>query len=137
MAVLAGSHSRQYLGRLSALGLCAGLALAPLPLQAQYSPNCERNGRREFCAFTPAPESPQGGLDVGRLVFADHTVYGLQRDEASCRDRGAVRLCKAWILAPSASGQPIPATYRGTAYEGGYRHEYWGARVRLTYTFLD
>ena len=137
MAVLARSRFLQPLGRIAGMGLCAGLALLPLPLQAQYSPNCERNGRREFCAFTPAPESPREGLDAGRLVFADHTVYSLQRDEASCRDRGAVRLCRAWILTPSGRDQPIPATYRGTAYEGGYRHEYWGARVHLTYTFLD
>lgn len=123
--------------RLSALWVCAGLAATPLPLQAQFSPNCERNGRREFCAYTPAPESPQGGLDAGRLVFADHTVYGLRRDDASCRDRGPVRLCKAWILSPLGGDHPIPATYRGTAYEGGYRHEFLSARLRLTYTFLD
>jgi hypothetical protein len=75
-------------------------------------------------------------LDAGRLVFADHRVYGLQRDESSCRQRGPVRTCKAWILSPG-SDRPIPATYRGTAYEGGYRHEYISAKLRLSYSFLD
>lgn len=115
----------------------AALAAAPAPLLAQYSPNCERNGRREFCAFTPGADPAQGGRDVGRLVFADHTVYGLQRDEASCRDRGQVRVCRAWILSPPGSDHPVAATYRGTAYEGGYRHEFVSPRLRLTYTFLD
>jgi hypothetical protein len=123
--------------RLPVLWLCAGLASTPFPLQAQYSPNCERNGRRDFCAYTPAPDSAQGGRDAGRLVFADHTVYGLQRDDASCRDRGQVRFCKAWILSPPGSDHPIPATYRGTAYEGGYQHAYLSPRLQLTYTFLD
>ncbi len=111
------------------------LALLPPPLRAQYSPNCERNGRRDYCAFTPA--SRQDGLDAGQLVFADHQVYRLQREESSCRDQGAVRLCRAWILAAPGSPQPIPATYRGIAYEGGYQHTYRSARLSLSYSFLD
>jgi len=121
----------------AALAVGAGFALPLSPLQAQYSPHCERNGRREFCAYTPGPGSPYGGLDAGRLVFADHSVYGLQREERSCRDHGPVRICRAWILSPPRSDQPIPATYRGTAYEGGYRHAYQSARLQLSYTFLD
>lgn len=124
------------------LALAAALA-TPTALHAQYSPHCERNGRRTFCAYTPGSEagqagqSGQGRLDAGRLVFADDAVYGLQRDEASCRDRGPVRLCKAWILVPPGSDRPIPATYTGTAYEGGYRHAYRSARLQLVYTYLD
>ena len=137
MARLSWSGTREGRWPFTVLSLCAGLAATPAPLHAQYSPNCERNGRREFCAYTPGPDSGQGERDAGRLVFADHTVYGLQRDEASCRNRGPVRLCKAWILSPPGSEHPIPATYRGTAYDGGYRHEYQSARLRLTYTFLD
>ena len=137
MARLLCSGSRGTTWCFTALTLCAGLAATPSPLQAQYSPHCERNGRPDFCAYTPAPDSGQAQRDAGRLVFADHTVYGLQRDEASCRNRGPVRLCKAWILSPPGSEHPIPATYRGTAYDGGYRHEYQSARLRLTYTFLD
>ena len=137
MTRLSWSGPRARAWSFTALSLCAGLAATPAPLHAQYSPNCERNGRREFCAYTPGPDSGQGERDAGRLVFADHTVYGLQRDEASCRDRGPVRLCKAWILSPPGSDHPIPATYRGTAYEGGYRHEYLSTRLRLTYSFLD
>jgi hypothetical protein len=122
---------------LALVSLWAGVVATPSALQAQVSPHCERNGRRDFCAYTPGADGAPGGLDAGRLVFADHTVYGLQRDDASCRDRGPVRLCKAWILSPPGSDHPIPATYRGIAYEGGYRHTYQSAHLQLTYTFLD
>ena len=115
------------------LGLAATLFSAPL--LAQYSPNCERNGRRDYCAYTPAAAG--NGLDAGQLVFADHSVYGLRRDERSCRDRGLVRMCKAWILAPQVSASPQAATYRGTAYEGGYRHEYLSPKLSLSFSFLD
>ena len=126
-------------GRLSVLGLCvgAGLTAIPVTLQAQLSPKCERNGRPDFCAYTPPAASVPGGIDAGRLVFADDSVYGLQRDEASCRDDGFIRICKAWILHPPSSDHPIAASYRGTAYEGGYRHEYVSRPWRLTYTYLD
>ena len=117
---------------LSSVGV-AGLAPT---VRAQYSPNCERNGRPAFCAYTPSSGEQVGSTDAGRLVFADHTVYVLQRDEASCRDQGPMRQCRAWILTPTGR-DPIPATYRGVAYEGGYRHEYASPGLRLTYTFLD
>lgn len=115
--------------------MAIAIAAVSAPVQAQYSPNCERNGRRDACAFTAFAGG--NSLDVGVLVFADHRVYGLQRDERSCRDRGPVRLCKAWILAPPGSSTPIPATYRGTAYEGGYRHDYLSPKLTLRFTYLD
>ncbi|MFM7314044.1 MAG: hypothetical protein ACKO0M_12910 [Cyanobium sp.] len=136
-AAAAGSAGSWWAG---ALGLALALVAFPPPAGAQYSPNCERNGRRAFCAYTPAAGEPgplQGRLDAGRLVFADHAVYGLARDEASCRDRGVQRICRAWIEAPPGSDRPLPATYLGTAYEGGYRHEYLAPGLRLRYTFLD
>jgi len=116
--------------------LCLGAALVPVA-RAQYSPNCERNGRRDFCAYTPGSDSGTEGNSTGWLVFADHTVYEVQRDERSCRDQGPERLCKGWILSPPGSPNPLPATYRGTSYEGGYRHAYIGSGLRLTFTFLD
>ena len=78
----------------SALSVLA-LAEATPAVMAQYSPNCERNGRRDFCAYTPGPDPAGGGLAAGRMVFADHRVYGLQRDERSGRDRCPVRPCMA------------------------------------------
>jgi hypothetical protein len=120
--------------------LAAGLGLAlalVTPAPAQYSPNCERNGRREFCAYTPGSDAGAEGLSSGWLVFADHRVYEVQRDERSCRDQGPLRLCKGWILTPPGSPKPLAATYRGTSYEGGYRHEFIGTGLRLTFTFLD
>ena len=123
-----------------ALVLVLGGALAMawgLPVRAQYSPNCERNGRRDYCAYTPPGPTARPSRDAGRLVFADHTVYALQRDEASCRTIGAVRRCRAWILQPPGSDRPIPATYVGTAFEGGYRHAYQSPRLNLAYSYLD
>ncbi len=75
------------------LGLTLVLASATPAVLAQYSPNCERNGRRDFCAYTPGPDPAGAALDAGRLVFAVDWVYGLQRDESSCRERGPVRTC--------------------------------------------
>lgn len=115
-----------------AVGLAA-IGAALLPAGAQMSPNCERNGRRDYCAFTPAA----GGTgSSGWLVFADHRVYALELDLASCRERGPERICKAWIRV-RPDNRAIPATYRGTAYEGGYRHLYSAPGLRLSYGFLD
>lgn len=99
------------------------------------SPNCERNGRRDHCALTPMPEAGNPRQTVDTLVFADHSVYQLRRDERSCRSlSSSVTTCTATIV---SRGRAIPATYRGTAYEGGYRHEYIGRGLQLSYSFLD
>ncbi len=72
------------------------------------------------------------------ITFADHTVYEVVRNEASCKDTSdKVRTCNARILTPSSKDKSIPAFYRGTYYEGGYKHEYVGKGVHLTYFFLD
>jgi hypothetical protein len=117
---------------LQGLGVAsAGRALA------QYSPNCERNGRPDFCAYTPVAGASTERQDFGLLVFADHTVYEVMRNETSCTSRGPVRTCDAKIIRPPGHPRAIPAWYRGTAYEGGYRHEYVGKGIHLTYTYLD
>ena len=124
------------LAALSALlgGLISGSGPAAL---AQMSPNCERNGRKLACAYTPWPASSTAQREAGRVVFADHTIVELQLEPGSCRLQGRERLCKAWILAPAAAGQPQPARYQGTAYEGGYRHAYRSSKLQLTYWVLD
>jgi len=106
--------------------------------QAQLSPNCERNGRRDYCAITPVPSATTEKQAVDRLTYADHTVYEVLRNETSCKNVSEnVRTCHAKIISPPGQARAIPAFYRGTAYEGGYQHEYVGKGIHLTYFYLD
>lgn len=119
------------------LAFCGLLIAWPASAPAQMSPNCQRNGRRDFCALTPMPDPSQPGRTVDVIVFADHSVYRLQRQESSCRSTSpTVTTCDATITLPGG-GRTLRATYRGTAYEGGYRHDYWGQGLHITYAFLD
>lgn len=134
------SHSHG-LGVARALGLLAGLWLsAPAgpPAWSQYSPNCLLNGNRRFCALTPGGPV-RSGWTADTVVFADHQAFRLERHDSSCQDQGAMRLCPATIIPANGLGRPIPATYEGRAYEGGYRHHYSGnaGRLTLTFFFLD
>jgi hypothetical protein len=113
------------------------ISAAPGPVGAQISPNCERNGRRDSCAYTPTASASSEHQEVGRIVFADHTVYEVMRNESSCKEKGNLRTCDARITTPPGNPRTIPAWYRGTAYEGGYRHEYVGQGIHITYWFLD
>jgi hypothetical protein len=127
-SLLAGS-----LGALLASGL---LAIVPAAALAQYSPNCLKNGRKAYCALTIEAESAKGSGAI-TVVFADHSAYRLVRDDASCRQQGTVNTCRATI-SPGNGQQPAQAaTYVGTWYEGGYRHEYRSRSVAITYFFLD
>jgi hypothetical protein len=130
----------------SPIARCAGLlaavpalliAAAPGPAGAQYSPNCERNGRRDYCAYTQVAGATNERQEFAQIVFADHTVYEVLRNETSCKQNGNVRTCDARIITPPGNPRAIPAWYRGTAYEGGYRHEYVGQGIHITYVFLD
>lgn len=123
---------------LAALVLLAlGWSLMP-GARAQYSPNCLRNGQKDFCAITPVPGATTEQQTVELLTFADHTVYELLRNEGSCRQAAEhVRTCDARMITPPGNPQAIPAFYRGTDYEGGYRHEYVGKGIHLMYFFLD
>ena len=130
----------------SSLARCAGLlAVAPAlligatpgPAGAQYSPNCERNGRRDYCAYTQVAGATTEHQEFAQIVFADHTVYEVLRNETSCKQQGNVRTCDAKIITPPGNPRTIPAWYRGSAYEGGYKHEYVGQGIHITYVFLD
>jgi hypothetical protein len=59
------------------------------------------------------------------------------RNDTSCKHQGNVRTCDAKIISPPGNPRAIPAWYRGTAYEGGYKHEYVGQGIHITYVFLD
>lgn len=120
-------------------GFCLVVALLVsfMPVKAQLSPNCERNGRRDYCAITPVVATPQRP-DHELITFADHTVYAVIRNEASCRNvTDRIRTCNAWIISPPGNAQTIPAYYRGTYYEGGYKNEYVGKGIHITYVYLD
>ncbi|WP_411872017.1 hypothetical protein [Vulcanococcus limneticus] len=118
--------------------LCGVVTALGSAATAQYSPNCERNGKRDYCAITPMDNASKKTETLTAITFADHTVYEVVRNEASCKDASdKVRTCNARILTPSGKDKSIPAFYRGTYYEGGYKHEYVGKGVHLTYFFLD
>jgi hypothetical protein len=115
--------------------LLALTMLAQAPAEAQLSPNCERNGRRDYCAVSPMASSPnQQSKEI--ITFADHSVYEVMRNEASCKNiSNKIRTCHAKILV--RPGESIQAYYRGTYYEGGYKNEYVGKGIHITYFYLD
>jgi hypothetical protein len=116
-------------------GMAAGLTSAAM---AQYSPNCLRNGKSDYCAITPMERADKKNEVLTAITFADHTAYEVVRNEASCKNTSdKVMTCNARIVAPQGGGKPMPAFYRGTYYEGGYKHEYVGKGIHLTYFFLD
>ncbi|MFM8604167.1 MAG: hypothetical protein ACKOBY_01280 [Cyanobium sp.] len=129
-------------------------ALLPSPVLAQLSPNCLRNGKPLACAITPGPEqekpplpaagpgSPQGRPappppTILTVMYADHRAYRLVKQEAACRQQGMVSECPATIIPANGFGTPLKGRYRGTAYEGGYRHEYGAPLIAITYFFVD
>lgn len=114
-----------------------GLLLDRTPALAQYSPNCLRNGKKDFCAVTQVAGATTPQQELALIVFADHSVVEVLRNETSCRQNGAVRTCDAKIITPPGHPKALPAYYRGTAYEGGYRHEYVSSSLRITTFFLD
>ena len=99
------------------------IGATPDPAGAQYSPNCERNGRRDYCAYTQVAGATNERQEFAQIVFADHTVYEVLRNETSCQQQGNPRAIPAWS--------------RGTAYEGGYKHEDVGQGIHITDAFLD
>ena len=128
-------------GRLPWSWLACGLALLPcccLPAVAQISPNCQRNGRPAFCAVTPRSEPGQEQTVVEAITFADHTVVEARREQGSCKPVSErVITCRATLIVSPGSGQAIRATYRGTAYEGGYSNAYTAKGLSLRYSVMD
>lgn len=107
-------------------------------LHAQLSPNCERNGRRDFCAITPVAGATNEKQAFDIIMFADHTAYEVMRNLGSCKAiSDKVETCHAKIITPPGNANPIPAFYRRTFYEGGVKQEYVGTGIRLTYFYLD
>ena len=141
-------------GLLVMVGPVGQLQLGLAPARAQLSPNCLRNGKPLACAITPAPETeprpvpnpanptktPAGAGTMATsltVMFADHLAYRLIKEEGACHHRGRVSECPATIIPRNGFGTPIRGRYIGTAFEGGYRHEYRSAEVSITYFFVD
>jgi hypothetical protein len=133
------SQEEQKAGHSFPLGVAitAAVVLSQALAKAQLSPNCERNGHHDCCALTPVAAATTNQLSVDKITFADHRVYEVLRNETSCKNASAtVRTCNATITAVGRKPS-IPAFYRGTYYEGGYKHEYIGKGIHLTYFYLD
>ena len=72
------------------------------------------------------------------ITFADHTVYEALRNETSCKNISEkIRTCNAKLITPPGNSSPVAAFYRGTSYEGGYKHEYVGKGIHIVYFYLD
>lgn len=104
--------------------------------QAQVSPHCERNDRRDYCAVTVNSDR-DSGYPSAWIVWADHSKVEVIRDERSCHDSGPVRTYQASMRVVPGEDQPVRAQYRGTAYEGGYRHEYSRPGLKIAFSYLD
>jgi hypothetical protein len=118
------------------------LALTPHPGWGQLSPNCQLNGRPLACAITPGPDGPPAanGLPTTSsltVMYADGQAFRLVKQEASCRQRGLRSECPATITPSNGFGSAVSGTYRGLAYEGGYRNDYSGGGIRIVYFFVD
>ena len=121
--------------------LVGGLALLQcscLVAMAQISPNCQRNGRHAFCAVTPRTDPGPADTVVEVITFADHTMVEARREQGSCKPVGERAIsCNATLIVSPGSGQAIRATYRGTAYEGGYSNAYDAKGISLQYNVID
>jgi hypothetical protein len=120
------------------VGCLALLQCSCLAAMAQISPNCQRNGRHAFCAVTPRTDPGQADTVVEVITFADHTMVEARREQGTCKPVGdRVITCNATLIVSPGSGQAIRATYRGTAYEGGYTNAYDARGFSLQYSVID
>lgn len=113
-------------------------ALTAMGAQAQLSPNCERNGKRDYCAITPVAGATNQKQAFDVIMFADNTVYEVLRNLESCKNVSEkVETCNAKIITPPGNPAPIPAYFKRTLFEGGVRQEYVGKGIHITYHYLD
>ncbi len=120
------------------LAVTGGFAAALPSANAQLSPNCQRNGTRDYCAITPVAGASNEKQSFDMITFADHTVYEVTRNLESCKMISEkIETCNAKIFTPPGNPKAIHAYYRRTFYEGGVKQEYVGKGIHLTYFFLD
>ena len=132
------SHSIEAMKRILPIAFAVAIVLPGLKAGAQLSPNCERNGKRDYCAITPVAGATNLKQSFDMIMFADNTVYEVSRNLDSCKKVAPnIETCNAKIITPPGNPKPIPAFYRRTFYEGGVKQEYVGKGIRIMYIYVD
>jgi len=123
--------------------LCTALvALAVLNFststsRAQVSPKCQKNGKWAFCAVTSQSKADDYLIEES-IAFADGSIYDVSRKGMNgCNHNGRITTCNAKIIDRGNGWKSMPAYYKGTYYEGGYKNEYIGEGLNLTYFYMD
>lgn len=124
--------------RILPIAFAMAIVLPGLKAGAQLSPNCERNGKRDYCAITPVAGATNLKQSFDMIMFADNTVYEVSRNLESCKKVAPnIETCNAKIITPPGNPKPIPAYYRRTFYEGGVKQEYVGKGIHIMYVYVD
>ena len=124
--------------RILPIAFAMAIALPGLKAGAQLSPNCERNGKRDYCAITPVAGATNLKQSFDMIMFADNTVYEVSRNLESCKKVAPnIETCNAKIITPPGNPKQIPAFYRRTFYEGGVKQEYVGKGIHIMYVYVD
>jgi hypothetical protein len=77
---------KSHFATVAAIAVLGGYAATALPdANAQLSPNCERNGKRDYCAITPIAGATSEKQSFDMITFADHAVYEITRNLESCK----------------------------------------------------
>ncbi|MFM9104906.1 MAG: hypothetical protein ACKOPS_27765, partial [Cyanobium sp.] len=82
-------------------------------------------GRRDTCAYTQVAGATNERQEFAQIVFADHTVDEVLRNETSCKQQGNVRTCNAKIITPPGNPRTIPAWYRAPPMRGATSTSMW------------
>ena len=132
------NHSIEPMKRILPIAFAMAIALPGLKAGAQLSPNCERNGKRDYCAITPVAGATNLKQSFDMIMFADNTVYEVSRNLESCKKVAPnIETCNAKIITPPGNPKQIPAFYRRTFYEGGVKQEYVGKGIHIMYVYVD
>jgi hypothetical protein len=124
--------------RILPIAFAMAIVLPGLKASAQLSPNCERNGKRDYCAITPVAGATNLKQSFDMIMFADNTVYEVSRNLESCKKVAPnIETCNAKIITPPGNPKLIPAFYRRTLYEGGVKQEYVGKGIHIMYVYVD
>ena len=124
--------------RILPIAFAMAIVLPGLKAGVQLSPNCERNGKRDYCAITPVAGATNLKQSFDMIMFADNTVYEVSINLESCEKVAPnIETCNAKIITPPGNPKPIPAFYRRTFYEGGVKQEYVGKGIHIMYVYVD
>ena len=104
---------------------------------AQTSPKCQLNGKWTFCSVTSQSRADDEKIEES-IAFANGVIYDVSRRGFNgCRHDGKITTCNAKVIDRGNGWKSIPAYYKGTYYEGGYKHEYISGGLSLTYYYMD